>query len=181
GGPNQFVNTLNPRIELYNPSGSLVASGTPMADGRNEFLQYQPPLTRAYRVRVTGESSSAGEDFPPRNFSPVLAHLSVTSPINENDTATLTGTFSDPDTLDPHTVVISWGSGEGTTTLNLAAGVTSFSAQHPYRDDNPSGTTSDVYPISVTVTDNHGASGSGGISVTVNNVAPVVTSLSSGV
>jgi large repetitive protein len=86
----------------------------------------------------------------------------------------LTGTISDPDALDSHTVVIAWGPGEGTTTLTLAAGVSSFSATHQYLDDNPSGTLSDVYPISVVVTDNHGASGTAGSSVTVNNVAPVV-------
>jgi PKD domain/RTX calcium-binding nonapeptide repeat (4 copies) len=178
GGAGEFVNALNPRIELYNPSGVLVASGIALGDGRNEFIQYAPLVTGTYRVRVTGEGGTAGEYFLSSNFSPALTTLAVTSPVNENGTATLTGTFSDPEGLDTHTVVINWGPGEGTTTLNLGVGVTSFNAQHPYLDDNPTGTASDIYPISVTVTDNHGASGTGSIAVTVNNVAPTITSLS---
>jgi Bacterial pre-peptidase C-terminal domain len=62
-GPNEFLNTLNPHIQLYDPSNTLVATGVPMADGRNEFIQYQPLVTGSYRVRVTGESSTAGEYF----------------------------------------------------------------------------------------------------------------------
>src|SRR5262249_15353019 len=85
---------------------------------------------------------------------------------------TLTGTFTDPGTLDTHTVVINWGPGEGTTTLTLAAGVFTFTASHQYLDDNPTGTASDVYAVAVTVTDDDSGSGSGTTSVTVNNVAP---------
>jgi PKD repeat protein len=149
-----------------------------MGDGRNEFIQYLPLATGSYRVRVTGEGGTQGEYFLSHNFSPVVTALAVTSPVAEGGTANLTGTISDPDGLDTHTVVINWGPGEGTSSLNLGAGVTSFSAPHTYVDDNPTGTPSDVYPISVTVTDNHGASGTGSTSVTVNNVAPTITSLS---
>src|SRR5205823_12562369 len=97
-----------------------------------------------------------------------------------NDSATLNGTVSDPDTQDSHTVMINWGGSEGTTTLNLGAGVSTFSATHQYLDDNPTGTPVDAYPVSVTVTDNHGATGSGSASVTVNNVAPFGVALNSG-
>src|SRR5207237_70880 len=106
--------------------------------------------------------------------------------IDENGTFTLTGSFTDPGTQDSHTVVISWGPGEGSTTLNLAAGVTTFSAGHQYLDDNPTGTASDTYPVSVTVTDDDTypigvtvtdddtGSASAAASVVVNNVAPVL-------
>jgi hypothetical protein len=61
-GANQFTNTLNPRIELYDPSGTLVANGVANADGRNETIQYvAAPGT--YRIRVVGESSTVGEYF----------------------------------------------------------------------------------------------------------------------
>ena len=50
--------------------------------------------------------------------------------------------------------------------------------QHQYLDDNPSGTPTDDYPIAVTVTDSDGASDTESTTVTVNNVAPVITSLS---
>jgi hypothetical protein len=176
-GTGEFANVLNPHIELYDPSGTLVASGVPLGDGRNEAIQDQPLTTGNYRVRVTADGGTSGEYFFTKNFGPAVSSLSITSPISENDPATLNGTLSDPDAQDAHTVVISWGPGEGTTTLSLAAGVSSFSESHQYLDDNPSGTTSDVYPVGVTVTDNHGASVTGGTSVTVENVAPTITSL----
>src|SRR5262249_29377169 len=182
-GPGQFVNTLNPHLELFDSTGTtLIASGTALGDGRNEFIPVTGLTAGAtYKVRVTAEGATKGEYFLTRNFSPVVTGLTVTSPINENDTATVSGTFSDPDNRDTHTVVITWGGGtpgqpsEGSTTLTLAAGVTSFSASHQYLDDNPTGTPSDVYAIAVTVTDNHGATGGAGTSVTVNNVAPVIS------
>jgi PKD repeat protein len=108
----------------------------------------------------------------------VVTNVAVASPINENDTATATGTFSDPDALDAHTVVITWGDGEGSTTLTLAAGVLTFDATHQYLDDNPSGTLQDVYSIRVTVSDNHFGSDSGSVDLTVDNVAPVVAPVS---
>src|SRR5205823_10200854 len=88
------------------------------------------------------------------NVAPSNVSLSTSAAaINENDSVTLTGTFDDPGTLDTHTVVITWGPGEGSSTLTLGAGVTTFTASHPYLDDNPTGTPSDFYAISVTVTD----------------------------
>jgi hypothetical protein len=174
-GPGQFANTLNPHLDLFDPSGNLVASGTALADGRNEFIQYQPLVTGAYRVRVSAEGGTTGEYFLTKNFSPVLTNLSATSPVNENDFATVSGTVSDPDALDAHTVFITWGPGEGTTTLTLAPGESAFSAQHQYLDNRPGNA---AYPVGVTVTDNHGASGGASTPVVVNNVAPANVSLS---
>jgi PKD repeat protein len=178
-GSGEPINTLNPRLELYDSTGTtLIASGVAMLDGRNEFIAVTGLTPGAtYKVRVRGEGVSKGEYFLTRNFSPVVTNV-TTSTINENDTATVSGTFSDPESLDTHTVVITWGSGEGSTTLTLGVGVFTFSATHQYLDDNPTGTLFDVYPISVTVTDNHGGSGSGGANLTVNNAAPVVAAIS---
>jgi extracellular elastinolytic metalloproteinase len=400
-GPNQFINTLNPHIELYRPDGTLAASGTALADGRNESIQFQPTVTGLYKVRVTAEGGTSGEYFLSTDFSPVAADdsastnedtpvvipvlandadpdgtpdpttvtitagpahgtvsvdgatgnitytpaanysgtdsfsytvkdnggvvsnvatvslqviavadpptlsvadatgdegsaiplsvsaaltdtdgseslsitvagvpagvalsaginngggtwtltpaqltgltltygdnltftltvtatsteasngstastqgtmtvtiknvaptvtsLSKASSINENDTYTLTGTFHDPGTLDTHTIVINWGGGiagqpaEGTTTLTTAGpnpagtslaylgnGDWQFTASHQYLDDNPTGTPSDNYAIAVTVTDDDTGVGTAATSVTVNNVAPVITSL----
>ncbi|HLO36380.1 MAG TPA: PKD domain-containing protein, partial [Candidatus Deferrimicrobium sp.] len=98
--------------------------------------------------------------------------------ILENGSTGLSGSFVDPGTLDTHTVVIAWGDGSANTTANLAAGVTTFSAiSHQYLDDNPTGTASDGYTISVTVTDDDGGSTSGTTSVTVTNVAPAIATL----
>ena len=94
--------------------------------------------------------------------------------IDENGTFTLSGTFADPGTQDTHAVTINWGDGSALQTVNLAAGVLSFSVTHQYIDDNPTITSSDVYSIGVTVADDDGGTKSGSTSVTVNNVAPVV-------
>src|SRR5262249_29935748 len=51
-GPGQFVNTLNPKLELYDPSGVLVASGVVLGDGRNESISYSALATGLYRLRV---------------------------------------------------------------------------------------------------------------------------------
>ena len=63
-------------------------------------------------------------------------------------------------------------------TLNLAAGVLSYSASHQYLDDNPTGTSSDTYTISVTVADDDLGTDTASTSVTVANVAPSALSLS---
>ena len=41
-GAGEFNNTLNPHIELLNPQGAVVATGSPMSDGRNESIDFQP-------------------------------------------------------------------------------------------------------------------------------------------
>jgi hypothetical protein len=60
-GPGEFPNTLNPHIELYDPSANLVATGTALADGRNESLFYTALVSGTYLGRVTGESGTTGE------------------------------------------------------------------------------------------------------------------------
>ena len=60
-GPGEFPNTLNPHIELYDPSANLVATGTALADGRNEILSYTALVNGTYLGRVTGESGTTGE------------------------------------------------------------------------------------------------------------------------
>src|SRR5439155_425649 len=99
-GPNQFVNTLNPHIELYDPTGTA-------------FDAY--PLG----VTVTdnhGTSGSSTTSVTVNNVAPAVTSLTPPSSINESDTYTLAGTFHDDGTLDTHTVVIAWGPGEGSTT-----------------------------------------------------------------
>jgi hypothetical protein len=71
-GPHQFINNLNPRIELYSPSNALVASGVAFADGRNEFILYQPLVTGTYRVKVSSQSSTLGEYFLTKDFGPAI-------------------------------------------------------------------------------------------------------------
>ena len=60
-GPGEFVNTLDPRLELYDPSGALVASGVALADGRNEVVNHVALGSGQYRVRVSHDADTSGE------------------------------------------------------------------------------------------------------------------------
>ncbi len=60
-GPNLFGNTLAPQIDLYDPSGNPVASGTVGADGRNETLSYTASVAGTYSVRLTAQGKTQGE------------------------------------------------------------------------------------------------------------------------
>jgi len=71
--------------------------------------------------------------------------------IDEDKTATITGTIPDPGTLDSFVVTIDWGEGLPVD-YNYPAGSTSYSETHQYLDDEPTGTASDIYDIDVTVT-----------------------------
>jgi hypothetical protein len=62
-GPGEFVNTLNPHIELYSPANVLIATGTPLADGRNESITGAGLPAGTYRIRVTSEGGTTGEYF----------------------------------------------------------------------------------------------------------------------
>jgi hypothetical protein len=82
--------------------------------------------------------------------------------------------------LDTFTLHLNWGdplSPDNLQSFFLPAGTTAFSWPHQYLDDNGSGTKSDNYNILVTVTDDDGGTGSASTSVTVENVAPTLTSL----
>jgi hypothetical protein len=61
-GSGEFVNTLDPHIELYDANDHLIATGTALADGRNETIRatgLTPGAT--YYVRVTTEHNTTGE------------------------------------------------------------------------------------------------------------------------
>jgi Ca2+-binding RTX toxin-like protein len=72
----------------------------------------------------------------------------VPGTINENGSVTLNGSFTDPATLDKHTVDIDWGDGTAHGKLVLNAGVLSFSMSHQYLDNRPGNV---GYPIEATV------------------------------
>ena len=62
-GPAQFANTLAPTIQLYNPTGTLVATGTLLADGHNESLGYIASSPGTYRIRVLPSGATKGEYY----------------------------------------------------------------------------------------------------------------------
>src|SRR4029078_1355019 len=119
-------------------------------------------------VQVTDDDT--GTDFATTNLivtnvAPVISpnnlHLSTDS-VTEGGSVTLTGSFADVSPLDTHTVVIAWGDG---STSNAAVNplTRTFSATHQFVDDNPTGTSSDTYNITASVTDDDTGSGSASI------------------
>jgi PKD repeat protein len=89
--------------------------------------------------------------------------------IDEDEYAVVSGAITDPGSLDSFMITIDWGDGGPTDTYVYPAGTLAYSETHRYLDDDPSGTASDVYTVTVTVMDDDT-----GTFVTVDNVAPTV-------
>jgi len=109
------------------------------------------------------------------NHSPVLSNIVVSSPLNEGDTATLTGEITDPDETDTFTLDINWGDGQSES-FNYPEGTHTFELTHRYLDDPPAGAPfGDDYLITVTASNDHRAGiDSRGLLVTVNNLNPII-------
>ena len=99
---------------MYDSIGNLVTSGTVLPDGRNEVIDTGDLAPGTYQVRVVAEGATSGEYFLDVNTPPVIndgdLSLSATS-IDENGSVTLTGSFTDPNISDTHTVTVTWGDG----------------------------------------------------------------------
>mgnify|MGYP000948042177 CR=1 FL=1 len=139
----------------------------------------------SYTVTATIHDGQGGSDTETflvtvDNLAPTITSFTISDAvINEDGSVTVTGSFTDPGTLDVHTVLIDWGLGEATSAATVTpspGGGGTFTATHQYLDDNPTGTTSDNYVITATVTDDDGASHSAVVTLTVDNVAPTITS-----
>ena len=91
----------------------------------------------------------------------------------------MTVTFSDPGTQDTFTANVDFGDGTTQSTTIGAGGSThSFTMAHFYSDDNPTGTSSDLASISLSVVDDDtGSVSATNASITINNVAPTITGL----
>lgn len=153
----------------------------------NRFASFDPVFT-VYETRgseiislglqsavISGGGIGTGLSVTVHNVAPSLNPLSLTATsIDENGSVTLDATFTDPGTLDEHTVTIDWGDGTSDL-LTLPVGDRSFSLSHQYLDDDPTATPSDSYTISVTLSDDDTGSDSGSTSIQVDNVAPTVS------
>jgi hypothetical protein len=179
-------NTLTLAIN-WGDGSTLLATNLPWGVSSfslaHAYLEDGPLGTRDYPINVTvtdnfGASASAGLTATVTNVLPSTPTLALSATeINENDSVMLTGSFTDPGSQDSHVVTIDWGDGSAATATSLATGVLLFSASHRYLDDNPSGTPSDHYTISATVMDEAGAAASATITIQVDNVPPLFSSV----
>src|SRR5262249_48525223 len=132
----------------------------------------------AVGVRLTdgGHHSSATVSLLVANVAPTLGRV-VAGDNFEGQAGELHGGILEPGPLETHTLVGGWG--EGTKdTFAYAPGTTDFHESHVYRDDRPSGTPADVYPILLTVEDDDGGSTTTTTHVTIVNVPPRLTDVS---
>ncbi len=92
-----------------------------------------------YTVSVTVQddhehTGSATTTVTVNNVNPYNVNLTLASAtIDEGQSASLSGSFADPGTLDGHTVTINWGDGNSDQPFTLAAGTLSFGGRtHQY-------------------------------------------------
>ena len=125
----------------------------------------------SYTVTVTvtdddGDSDSDQVIVTVNNVPPVVS-AGNDATINEGATFSRNGSFTDPG-ADTWTATVDYGDGAGPQALALVG--KTFALSHVYADDGS-------YTVTVTVTDDDGGSDSDQVVVTVDNVAPVITSV----
>ena len=138
-----------------------------------------------------GKVGTAETSVTVTNVAPqfTASDLSLSAPVqnglptaNEGDTVTLDGQFTDPGTLDLHTVTIDWGDGGTSTVLyeqlgqvvaSATPGLYTYSATHLYLN-NPAGEpTGGTFDIHTTVADDVSTTSADKL-IVVNNVAPTI-------
>jgi hypothetical protein len=180
------VGTLDTHVISIDWGDGTVEENLPISGGSYDFshryLDDNAEDLYEIVVRVIDKDSGEAVEITPvvvTNVDPVI-RLRAVSTIDENGIATLTGTITDPGTLDTFTVEVNWGdplSPNNVETYTLSAsstGTQNFTWTHRYLDDNPSHSISDVYTISTSVFDKDGGVGFASETVTVQNVKPVL-------
>jgi len=146
-------------------SKTVSATHTYPNDGPSGFPTAQYPVSAT--VQDSGGDTD-GATATVDNVAPSIGSVSVT-PVSENGTAGVNGTFTDPGSQDHHTLKVEWGDGSQPETIELAAGARSFSASHQYLD-NPSGSAS--YTVKARVEDDDTGFDEATAAANVANVAP---------
>ena len=124
----------------------------------------------------SGGTSTATKLVSLSNIAPTNLGVTLSAGnIDEGQSVTLSGSFTDPDALDTHTVSIDWGDGTTPQVIQLAAGVTTFSVTHVFGDDSSPSSPLATKTINVSVTDGASAAIATTSLVTVANVAPLLT------
>ncbi|MBN2296322.1 MAG: PKD domain-containing protein [Pirellulales bacterium] len=175
-----YTSPVDPRF-VRNPSNSdygdlRLLSDSPAIDkGQNDLAidsEGNPLLTDLDgNPRITNAMVDMGA-YEQLNSDPRIISCNVTSVVNENNSATLTLRFGDDNLRDEHTVLIDWADGS-TENVTLTVGQRELVIEHPYLDDDPSGTAADQYSVKVIVSDGL-AEVQKSATLTVNNVAPLV-------
>ena len=158
-----YSDSVGQNVAISASVGTVVKSGTNSGTWNWSFGTTDGPA-ESQTVTITADDGLGGIsdvtfELTVNNVAPSDVTLTAVSDnINENDFATVNGTFTDPGVPDSHTVEISWGDGSPNTVIALAAGVLAFSASHQYLDDDPTATLADDYVVKIeSLTDSDGA------------------------
>ena len=148
----------------------------------------------AINASVTNEEGKAGtastsiivNKVPPQFTA---ADMSLSQPVaTGGDTTTLGGQFTDPGTLETHTVTINWGDGSppavllelvGQVVASTTPGLYTFSASHQYLNNLPGQPAEATHDIHVSVSDAVSTT-SANTSIVVKNATPIVRIESAG-
>ena len=181
--------TLNQEISVADiVAGKLVFSPAANANGLS-YADFD------FKVRDDGGTDDGGIDLDPSANTITLDVTEVNDVpnatagsdqvIDEGGIASVDATFTDVDSGQTHTCSIDWDDGSSSVGLVVEpSGSTpgTCTGSHMYPDDDPTGTSSDEYTVSVTIVDDGTTGGApdprqdtASLTVTVSNVAPVIT------
>ena len=132
---------------------------------------YQVRVTPTDKDAVTGSPSAATSDVA--NVNPSAVVVALPAGVDEGSVVVGSVSFSDPG-ADAGVVEVDWGDGAPVQAVAYAAAQRTVAVPHTFADDDPSGTSSDRYPVRVTVRDKDGGSGTASGELIVRNVAPTV-------
>ena len=128
------------------------------------------------RTNITNSATKSESDpsWGAANIAPVVTDLEITSSVDEGSFATIKGKISDENDGDSFKLAISWAPNMPTTLIELPVGTRTFEFSNKYSDDKPDNTSSDTYPVKVTVDDHRFGKGEAETQITVNNVDPIL-------
>lgn len=161
---------------LFNESGVGAINGN--ENVQNPVFQAldggQAQTVRLKTTNDRGLSTISNATVNIANVAPGNLQLSVPNSVAQQGTFNVSGSFTDPGTLDTHTVTVNWGDGSPDTVINLAAGVYTFATSKAFA---PGYGDHDSYNVTFTVTDKDGGSvnASRPVAVTRNNQLTVTT------
>ena len=153
-GPNQWTNSLDPLLQIYDSNGNVLSSNdNGSVDGRNSVIRYSFATAGEYFIRVSAQGNTSGEyvlEMSSYNITPVASASLNSHAVSSSGVLTATATKSDQDG-DPVSLTFVWKvNGVARRTFTSATELTdSF-------DLAQAGTLSHGDTISVEVTPNDG-------------------------
>ncbi len=171
GGANLRVSgnggAVNGTFTIFQATGGVAGTFNGLPNN-SEFL-----LANGVRMRINYTSTQV--TLTHLDTAPAFQNRQISTPIHEGEVATITGRISEPDTQDTFFLEVAWGDGSPTQFYRFDPGTPrDIAITHLYTDDQPSGTSKDIYSVDLFWHDQHGLGNRGTLDVSVLNLAPDV-------